>query len=163
MRPLAAVAIIAGLLAFQTAVLPEIQVLGVRPDLVLVVLMLWAFVRGPQEGRTVVLATAVVYGMLTSDPAGFSLLALSPIVPLAFLRETQIGPNPFVTALAAVALATLVYQTLYTILLTATYGGTDLLGTLTYVYLPAVVVNVALAPVVYLLVLRLSGDVADAR
>ena len=163
MRFLAAVVVIAVALAFQTAVLPAIHLLGVRPDLLLVLLMCWAFIRGPDEGRVVVVVTAMLYGMLTADPAGFSLLALAPIVPLALLRESDVAGNRFVLALALVAAATLAHETIYSLLIAATEGSANIPGTALHVYAPAIIVNVLLGAVVYLVVLGFSRDVRATR
>src|SRR5438552_2529147 len=105
MRFFAAACVIAVALAFQTAVLPRITLLGVRPDLILVLLVCWTVVRGTDEGRVVVAITAILYGMLSAEPAGFALLALAPIVPLALLRESHLASR-FALTLCLVAVAT---------------------------------------------------------
>ncbi len=163
MRFAAALAILVIVVSLQTAVLPALTILGAHPQLLLVVAMLWTIVRGPDEGRVVVFSTALLHGLLASAPAGFPLIAMAPVIPLAMLRDAGFVSSRFVMALLLVGIATLFYEALYTLLLTITEGGVNPLVTGYRVYLPAVIVNVAFVPVVYFLLHRLSWDLRARR
>ncbi len=163
MRTFAAILVIVFVLSFQTAVVPGIRILGVRPDLVLVLLTAWTLVRGPSEGRVVVSLTAVLYGMLSGDPAGYPLLALMPIVPLATVFGDRISGSRFATTLVLVAVATLLYQAIYTLLLSLEISTPDMGSTILRVYLPAILANLALTPLVYPLMTRFSRDLRLSR
>ena len=78
--------------AFFAAVLaasmaPYARVLGVTPDPVLIFAACWAMIRGQREAMVVVPMAGLLRDLTTSDPAGTSVLALSPIVLLAVLRD----------------------------------------------------------------------------
>lgn len=163
MRFIAAVAVIVGTIAFQTAVLSRVTLLGVRPDFLLVVAVTWALVRGPDEGRVVIFVTAFLYGLLVADPAGFPLIAMAPALPLTFLRDSGLIQSKFVMSLLIVGLATLAYEAIYTLLLTLSDGGANVLTTALHVYLPAVLVNLAAAPFVYFLFTQFSWDLRARR
>lgn len=163
MRVVAAILVLVLVIALQTAVLPDLRVLDVRPNLLLVLLMSWAIVRGTDEGRVVVLTAALLVGMLSGDPAGFPLIALAPIVPLAALLSSGIVSSRAASALLATAVATLLYESAYTLLLAVSAGAPDFTATLLHTYPRAVVVNLLLTPVVYWAILTFSGDLRLRR
>jgi len=162
-RFVAAVAVIVGAVAFQTAVLSRVTLLGIRPDLLLVIVVTWALVRGPDEGRVVIFVSALFYGLLIADPAGFPLIAMAPALPLTLLRDSGLVQSKFVMSLVIIGAATLAYEVIYTLLLTLADGGADVIATFTHVYLPAVLVNLAAAPFVYFLFVQFSGDLRARR
>lgn len=163
MRFAAAVAVLVVVVSLQTAVLPALTVFGARAHLLLVVAMVWTMVRGPDEGRVVVFSTALLLGLLSSVPTGFPLIAMAPIIPLATLRDVGFVSSRFVMALLLVAIATLFYEAIFTFLLTLTEKGINPLVTGYRVYIPAILVNVSLVPVVYVLLNRLSWDLRTRR
>jgi hypothetical protein len=158
-----AIAVLAFAIALQTAVLPEIVILGVQPQLLVVVAVMWTTIRGLDEGRVVVFGTALVYGLLSAEPAGFPLIAMAPVVPLVLLRDAGIISSRFLTALALVLVATLCYEAITTLLLTLTAGSVNLFETIYRVYLPAMAVNLLLAPFVYLAISGASWDLRARR
>lgn len=140
--------------AFLGAVLtaslsPYVRVLGVAPDFVLIFAACWAMVRGQGEAMFVVPLAGLLRDLTTSDPLGLSVLALSPIVFLALLRELRPVESDFLPALAVVATASLAYSIISMTVLTAVGDdvpwGTALLG----VAVPSMVINPLFAVIVY--------------
>ncbi len=136
--------------------LPNAKVLGVTPDLLLVFAACWAVVRGQREAMLVVPAAGLLRDLTTSDPLGTSVLALSPIVLLAAVRELRAVETEFVPALAVVGVGTLLYWLLNMGVLAATDQEVPWLDAILRVALPAALVNALFTPIVYLPVRWLS-------
>ena len=132
-----------------TSVIPYVKVLGVAPDLVLIFAACWAMIRGQREAMVVVPVAGLLRDLTTSDPVGTSVLALSPIVLLAVVRELRPLESDFLPALAVVATASLAYAVISMTVLTA--AGEDVpWGTaLLQVALPSMLVNSLFAVIVY--------------
>ena len=140
--------------AFFAAVLaasvtPYVKVLGVAPDLVLVLAVCWAMIRGRQEAMVVVPIAGILRDLTTSDPVGTSVLALSPIVLLAAARDLRPVESEFLPALAVVAAATLAYAVVSMTVLTAVGDDVPWGTGLVRVALPSMLVNALLAVIVY--------------
>ena len=131
------------------SVMPYVKVLGVAPDLVLIFAACWAMIRGQREAMVVVPVAGLLRDLTTSDPVGTSVLALSPIVLLAVVRELRPLESEFLPALAVVATASLAYAVISMTVLTAVGEdvpwGTGLLR----VALPSILVNPLFAVIVY--------------
>ena len=145
------VAFIGAFLAAVVAasVAPHFRVLGVTPDPVLIFAACWAMVRGQGEAMVVVPMAGLLRDLTTSDPVGTSMLALSPIVVLAVLRDLRPVESEFLPALVVVAAASLAYAVVSMTVLTAVGDdvpwGTGLLR----VAFPWSLVNALFTVVVY--------------
>jgi rod shape-determining protein MreD len=131
------------------SVAPYVRVLGVTPDTVLIFAACWAMVRGQREAMVVVPMAGLLRDLTTSDPVGTSVLALSPIVALAVLRDLRPVESDFLPAVAVVAVASLAYAVVSMTVLTAVGDdvpwGTGLLR----VAFPAMLVNSLFSVTVY--------------
>jgi rod shape-determining protein MreD len=101
------------------SVAPYVRVLGVTPDPVLIFAACWAMIRGQREAMIVVPMAGLLRDLTTSDPVGTSVLALSPVVPLAALRDLRPVESDFVPSLVVVAVASLTYAVVSMTILTA--------------------------------------------
>jgi len=140
--------------AFLAAVLtaslsPYVKVLGVAPDFVLIFAACWAMVRGQSEAMVVVPMAGLLRDLTTSDPLGLSVLALSPIVLLASLREFRPVESDFLPALAVVAAASLAYSILGMAVLTATGDAVPWGTALLWLTVPSLIVNPLFAVLLY--------------
>ncbi len=132
-----------------TSVMPYVKVLGVAPDLVLIFAVCWAMVRGQGEAMVVVPMAGLLRDLTTSDPIGTSMLALSPIVLLAVIRELRPVESDFLPTLAVVAIASLAYAVVSMAVLTA-IGDDVPWGTgMLYVALPSMLVNPLFTVLIY--------------
>ena len=134
----------------QVAAAPYFPLLGVTANPLLVLLMCWAMVRGPREAMILIPLAGIFKDLITSDPVGASVLALLPVVPLAAMRERWPTESEFVPTVAVVAAASLSYDVLYMMVLTAVGDGPPWLQSPLRVLLPAVVVNALITPIFYL-------------
>ncbi len=134
----------------QVAAAPYFPLLGVTANPLLVLLMCWAMVRGPREAMILIPLAGIFKDLITSDPVGASVLALLPVVPLAAMREQWPTESEFVPTVAVVAAASLSYDVLYMMVLTAVGDGPPWLQSPLRVLLPAVLVNALITPIFYL-------------
>ncbi len=131
------------------SVAPYVKVLTVAPDLVLIFAACWAMVRGQGEAMVVVPMAGLLRDLTTSDPVGTSVLALSPIVALAIVRELRPVDSEFVPALAVVSAASFAYAVISMAVLTVVGDGVPWGTALLRVALPSMLVNPLFAVLVY--------------
>ena len=90
-----------------------------RPDLVLVVVLAWAMLRGSGEGAFVGFLGGVLLDSVTYTQFGINTRALRPARLLHGLPEVNVYRGNLPYFLGTAALATLVYHTLYFLILQA--------------------------------------------
>ena len=150
MRHLLFVPLILFVALAQVATAPYFPLLGVTANPLLVLLVCWAIVRGPTETMVLIPLAGAFKDLITTDPVGVSVLALLPIVALATIRERRPTESEFLPTLAVVAVASLSYDLLYMMVLTAVGDGPSWLQSPTRVLLPAALFNALLTPIFYL-------------
>ncbi len=131
------------------SVMPYVKVLGVAPDLVLIFAVCWAMIRGQGEAMVVVPMAGLLRDLTTSDPVGTSMLALSPIVLLAVIRELRPVESDFLPTLAVVAIASLAYAVVSMTVLTAIGDDVPWGTAMLRVALPSVLVNPLFTVLIY--------------
>ena len=134
----------------QASSIEQFQILGVAPNLMLVLLVTWLVVRGLDDVLPMVAVAGVTIGFIGLQTPGLVLLALLvPIALLGAIRELHVLHSDLLLALLLAAGATAMYESLLLLGAIATGGVVDLRGGVSDVVVPAVVVNVALTPFVY--------------
>ena len=131
------------------SVAPYVKVLTVAPDFVLIFAACWAMIRGQGEAMVVVPMAGLLRDLTTSDPVGTSVLALSPIVALAIVRELRPVDSEFVPTLAVVSAASFAYAVISMAVLTVVGDGVPWGTALLRVALPSMLVNPLFAVLVY--------------
>jgi rod shape-determining protein MreD len=144
-------AILFCLALLQTTVVPRITVLGVHPDLVLMVVTSWSLLRGAEEGMLWALVSGIVMDLFSGAPFGVCTLALLIVSFLSGLGQRNVFRFDLVLPILAAPPATLVYQLVIYGLLFALGWRANWKASLNQVILPSVVVNTLGMPVVYLL------------
>ncbi len=132
-----------------TSVVPYVKVLGVAPDLVLIFAACWAMVRGQGEAMVVVPMAGLLRDLTTSDPVGTSMLALSPIVLLAVIRDLRPVESDFLPTLAVVSAASLAYSVVSMTVLTAVGDEVPWGTAMLRVALPSMLVNPLFTVLIY--------------
>jgi rod shape-determining protein MreD len=160
--PLAAAVVLLAALV-QTSIVPMFSVLGVHPNVVLVLVVSWAMVRGQGEALFVVPMAGIALGLLDGEPLGTALLALIPVVLLAELREARLVEGDFLLAVALIVLATLAYESLFLVTLRLTGETVGWWGSFSRVIVPTAIVNALLLPPFYAMIWLASSDVRRAR
>ena len=141
---------------FQASSVEQIHVLGVIPNLLLVILVCWLVVRGLDDVMPMVAVTGITLAFVGLQAPGLVLLALLlAIAPAGLLREMHVVSNDLLLAVVLVGVASLIYETVMLASVLATGGVLDVRGGFSDAVLPATVVNVCMGPVVYM-VMRLA-------
>jgi len=113
--------VIFGLLLFatvfaQATFLPRLNPMIITPDLVLVLLFVWAAFHSLRESLVWVFLTGIVLDILSIDPLGSNGLALLIVVALASPSRNRLFQSSMIIPMVLVMLATVVHGlVLYTI------------------------------------------------
>ncbi len=90
----------------QATIVPRVNPASVMPDLVLVLLFVWAMSRGMREALAWAFFTGILMDVLANDPFGSNALALLAVVLLAsFARQRMFQANVLIP-MVLVVLAT---------------------------------------------------------
>lgn len=141
-----------GLVLIQTSAAPAFAMLGVAPNLLLVVLCCWAVVRAPGEAMILVPLAGLLIGLLSFQGTAESVAAFAPIVVLAALRERLAVRREYLWALALVIAATPLHFMALAAAIEVEGSRIDWLAAMADVMLPSVLVNTVVALVIYWLV-----------
>ncbi len=132
----------------QTTVLSRVDVLGGRPNLLLIVVLIWAVVRGMDEGLVWAFVGGLILDLLSGGPLAGTALAL---LAAAYLAGQSLGEEVGSAALRVMVLAalgTLTYHVVLLLVLSWTGHPVSWGFSLARVGGPSVVLNAVLAPIV---------------
>lgn len=135
----------------QASSIEQFKVIGVTPNLLLVLLVSWLVVRGLDDVLPMIAVAGVTMGFIGLQTPGLVLLALLPIAGLGALRELRVIHSDILLVLAFVLAATAAYELTIVASLMASGGGLDLLTALRSAVVPAAIVNAAITPPAYIL------------
>ena len=129
--------------------MPHLTIMGVKPDLMLLMVISWSLLRGAQEGMIWALVGGIGLDLLSGAPFGTSTVALVTLSLVAGLGELSVFRTHIALPLIATLLATLAYDLFFLLLLST--GGRSIAWTdsLIKVVLPSTLFNVLLSPFVY--------------
>jgi rod shape-determining protein MreD len=100
------VAVIVTALLLQTTVFPELTLLGVRPELLYLVTVIFAALQGPAEGAVVGFIGGLAQDFLLNTPKGITALTLTMLgYTVGLARQYITSPSPLLPAVL-VALGT---------------------------------------------------------
>ena len=158
---------VGGLIAFvlalvQASSVQQFHILGVVPNLLLVLLTAWLVVRGLDDVLPMIGVAGISLGLIGLQAPGLVLLALLPLAGLGVIRELRVVHSDFLLFLVLVAAATVFYESVMVLGVMLAGGGHDLVAAFTRDMVPATAVNVAIAPPVYL-VMRLARPYPRGR
>lgn len=104
-------AIIIVLLALlETTIVPMGKIIGITPNLVLVMLFLWSTLREPREGLIWAFGVGIFLDLLTLTPLGTNALALLPVAMLGWLGRSRYFQSGLLFPLLMTLAVTLVYH-----------------------------------------------------
>jgi rod shape-determining protein MreD len=105
-RTLVLVAVITTALLLQTTVFPELTLLGVKPELLYLVTVVFAALQGPAEGAVVGFVSGLAQDFLLNAPKGITALTLTMLgYTVGLARQYITSPSPLLPAIL-VALGT---------------------------------------------------------
>ena len=133
----------------QSTLLPQLQVFGVQPDLVLLTVVSWSLLRGAEEGMLWALIGGLALDALSSARLGVNTLPLLLISFLAGLWQRGLVRLDVLIPFLAIPIATLVYQGAMVALLKLLGWPATWRASLRYAILPTTLLNTLLMPIVY--------------
>jgi len=141
---------------FQTTILPEITILGVKPELMLLVVLAWSLLRKAEEGLFWAFLGGLTLDIFSGGPFGASALALLVISFIAGRVEASTIRTSFLLPMAAALAGTLLYQVLFLLIIQLIRGAVPWIDSLLGVILPSLAVNTLLMPVIFRLAVWLD-------
>jgi rod shape-determining protein MreD len=129
--------------------MPHLTIMGVKPDLMLLMVISWSLLRGAQEGVIWALVGGMGLDLLSGAPFGTSTVALLVLSLLAGVGELRVFRTHIALPLIATLIATLAYDLFFLLLLYARGCSIAWTDSLIKVVLPSTLFNVLLSPLVY--------------
>lgn len=147
--PYLAIPVMAVIGLLQTTLVSRIRIFGVSPDLVLLVIVAWVLLQGRRRAILPALVGGLMIDALSGARFGLATLSLVVVVALAGLGEMNVFRTARYLPIVTVALASLVYNLLYLVLLKMTGHPTQISAMLWRVVLPVILVDSVAMPLVY--------------
>jgi rod shape-determining protein MreD len=99
-RVLVLVAVIVTALLLQTTVFPELTLLGVKPELLYLVTVIFAVLQGPAEGAVVGFVGGLAQDFMLNMPKGITALTLTLLgYTVGLARQFITSPSPLLPAI----------------------------------------------------------------
>ncbi|MPZ22475.1 MAG: hypothetical protein GEU28_02800 [Dehalococcoidia bacterium] len=153
-----AVALLAATAVIQAYALTYFRVADVRFDLMMALLIAWAFTRGIEEAMVVVPLGGFMVSFFSQEPLGASVLGYAAIVPLATLRDLRFVEYESLVAAAVALAATFVQTIIYLVVLRGTGLSPDWSRGLIEVAIPAAFMNMVAAPLAIAVFKRATSE-----
>lgn len=129
--------------------MPHVSVWGVKPDLLLLVVVSWNLLRGSGQGILWSVVGGLSLDLLWGGPFGFCTIALVSVGFLTGLGETNVFRVSLVLPLVVAALATVCYDVILLFGLRLVGRPVIWADALSRVVGPSILVNVAVMPIVF--------------
>jgi rod shape-determining protein MreD len=163
MRPIIQLClVILGTFMVQAAVVPHLSIMGVRPDVVLIVAALFGFAYGPQAGGLAGFLGGLFSDLLTGSAVGVGLLSKSAVGFFAGMVQRTIFVQSVALPMLAIFIATWIHEFIYVGFLFL-FGNTIPIKILFLnIVLPSAIYNAICTPPVFFAVRRFLDFKQDA-
>lgn len=131
---------------FQTVVLARVELWGARPNLMLLLVLVWSIVRDLDEGLIVALIGGLILDLFSGGPPGSMVLGLLAAAFLAGQRWGRGVGLPIITLWFSALISVLAYHVVLLTVLAWTRYPVDWGRAFLSVALPSALLNAALAP-----------------
>jgi rod shape-determining protein MreD len=134
----------------QATVFPNSELIGIFPDVTLVIILVWSAVRGMRDGMIWAFLVGILLDTLAMDPLGANALALLPVVLLGALSGRAFFQSNLIVPILACVLATFLHAIV--LLLVRSAGGTSVsFAPLLRIIMLQTILNVMIVPPIYLI------------
>jgi rod shape-determining protein MreD len=140
----------------QTSLLPGFGLVSVRPDLVVIAVVIWAVLRGVREALPWGFAGGLMLDLFSGAPYGTATLAMVLLAFCCSVGEFSVFRTNFVLPTVIVFWASVLYGVLFLFLLRTHQYPVEWIGTLRHSVVPSAILNTACAPIVYWLLSRVE-------
>jgi rod shape-determining protein MreD len=144
-----ALVLVAGAL-LQSSLAPHLSVIGVKPGIVLTLVVSWSAIRGASEGVTWGFIGGLALDLLSGAPVGLSALTLMMVGFLTNLGETNLFKSSLVLPLFAVFVASVLSDAVQLVLLQGLGWNLPWWEAMASVAVPAAILNAVIMPIIYL-------------
>jgi rod shape-determining protein MreD len=141
--------------AMQATLAPQIQLLGGRPDLVLLLVLSWAVNAGLDESIIWAFVGGIAQDLLSASPTGTSTLGMIPVVFIIGSLTRQLYNIGFVMLIGLVIAGT-IFKTLIEIVVLLLAGYQVGLVEIGYVLFPTILYNLVFIWPIYWFVRRVQ-------
>ncbi|MFQ6014921.1 MAG: rod shape-determining protein MreD [Anaerolineae bacterium] len=144
-----AAVLLTGVGVVQSTAMPYLSLAGVKPDLMLLVVISWSLIRGAGEGIVWGFVGGMILDLLSGAPFGVFTLALTTISFLSGIGEINIFRSNIFLPLMVIGLATIAYSFISLLLLQTLGWPVNWSDSLIRIVLPTAFLNTILAPLIY--------------
>jgi len=141
--------LLAAIALIQSTALPYVVILGVKPELMLMVIVSWSLLRGAEEGMVWALIGGVGLDLLSGAPFGTMTVALLVASFLSGLGESTVFRTHIILPLVTVLVASVVYDLVILVVLALAGRPVAWLDSVVHVVLPSALVNTLLMPLAF--------------
>lgn len=149
MRLILILLLIGASLLVQVSALNSFQIFGVKPDLVMLVVVFNAFLRGHREGAFVGFVAGIFQDILTGSYIGLNALSYMTVGYLVGMTEAKLYKDSSVIIMVLTWFASIAGQLVYYLLLLFGGVGISPVVALTRVMFPAATYTALLVPLFY--------------
>ena len=139
----------------QTTVAPHLQVFNVQPDLILVVVVTYAFIQGPIAGSAAGFVGGILQDLVLIRGVGLNALCKTIMGYLGGMIAKALFADNVLLMMAAIFLATILNQLIYSSLIFILGEKIHLWSAFLSLILPSALYNAVLAPLIYHLLYRI--------
>lgn len=136
-------------LILQATVFDFLRILGVKPDLVMLVVILYGFIHGPREGAYVGFLGGLLVDFMSGHYIGLHALSKMAAGYLAGMGETRLYQENLLIASFIALVGTVVGQTVHYLLLLIVGIKIAAFGALVQVIIPVAMYNVLITLLIY--------------
>lgn len=145
--PRAIFAIMLGLAALvQATIFPLAGFIGIKPDLVLVLILLWSAAREPREGLAWAFGAGLFLDVLTLSALGSNTLGLLPVVVIGWLSRSRFFQSGLFFPILMALVATAAHDLVLVAVAPLTGGATSPVGVARLGILGALLNSLVVAP-----------------
>lgn len=143
-------------IVIQATILPLLAVKGIRPDLLLIVVVSSSLLLGKEHGVCIGFFSGLVQDLASGNIFGINVLSKLAIGYVCGLAERKVFKEHLLLPVLAIAIATLLSHAIVFLLLLFWGYKVDILGAFTGNVLPLALYNMVLSIPVHKLIYRLS-------
>jgi rod shape-determining protein MreD len=152
-----AVPLLAAVAILQSTIVSHFRIWGVFADLPLLVVISWGLLRGSREGLVWGFVAGVAVDLFSGAPFGAATFGLMAVGALSGLGQSTVFRSQLVWPLIAVLLATIVYDSVFMLVVWISGYTVLWLDSLVYRVAPSAALNAALTPVIFVIMRWLNA------
>lgn len=148
---------------WQTAGLPVAGLAGGHADVLMLIVLVWAYLRSPRQAIALAVIGGFTVDILSAHAPGVTVLALLPAAAIGGFQGIKLLDTDWVSPAILAVGSTVVFHFILLVLLNVQGGAPPLWDAMTSTVLASAVVNGLVTPLLYAFVWLASFDVRPSR